>query len=194
MPDCWFRAPAREFSPAEFAAIKSFVAGGGTFVCMVGAEDARASAPLLAEFDFRVPPSPVPPGHSSREPEPFGAKLSQMTKDSREYRFYAAWPVECQLAEDKQTRWSVWTDGNNELPVIVSQSEQHGTVVVIGDTHFACNENYEMGKEGLNEFWHWLLGRAVVGQKAWDPPPAPPETNPPEHKEESPADMIKALE
>ncbi len=65
-------APAREFSDRERSIVHQFVTGGGTFICMVGAEEARASAPLLAEFNFTVPRSPVPPGNEAREPEPLG--------------------------------------------------------------------------------------------------------------------------
>ena len=68
-------APAKGFSPAERGAIKNFLSGGGTFVCMVGAEEARPSAPLLADLKFAVPPSPVPPGEDLREPAPLRSAL-----------------------------------------------------------------------------------------------------------------------
>ncbi len=88
--------PARQFSTAEREAIKDFVGGGGTLVCLVGAEEARPSAPLLADFGLKVPPSPVPPGEKAREPEPLGAfqqTFTQATGD-RYVQFYAGWPVE----------------------------------------------------------------------------------------------------
>ena len=66
-------APAREFSDRERGtrSISSSPAAGRSSAWS-GAEDARASAPLLAEFNFTVPASPVPPGKEAREPEPLG--------------------------------------------------------------------------------------------------------------------------
>ena len=43
-------APARAFSGPESLAVQEFVANGGTFLCMVGAEEAAAVAPLLADL------------------------------------------------------------------------------------------------------------------------------------------------
>ena len=162
-------APAREFSWAERDAVKQFVSAGGTFLCLVGAEESRASESLLADFEFKVPHSPVPPGKSVDEPEPLGAKLGRMDQSNWQYRFYAAWPVECNA--DGAQKWSVWTEGNNERAVIVSRSEGSGTVAVIGDTHFGSNENFRMGKDAAIHFWRWLFSRIVPGQKEWNPPP-----------------------
>jgi hypothetical protein len=179
-------APAAEFSLAERAAVQKFVHDGGTFVCMVGAEEARAVAPLLADFHFKVSPSPVPPEENSREPEPLGAKYGRMDQGNRRFRYYAAWPVECD--SPGAMKWSVWSDGKNERPIIVSRSEQKGSVVVIGDTRFASNENLESAADASPDrilFWRWLLSRVVPGQKAWNPPPGGGDL---ESREDSPAD------
>lgn len=168
-------APAKPFSPREQDAVKQFVGNGGTFICMVGAEQARASVPMLADLGFVVPPSPVPPGDSSREPWPLGAQYTQIGQSKRQSRFYAAWPVECNDADAKE--WSVWSDGKSKLPIIVSRSEQNGTAMVIGDTYFAVNENLDSSEETPADrihFWHWLLSHTVRKQKAWNPPPADP--------------------
>ncbi len=66
--------PHRAFSPDERKAIYKFVEDGGTMICLVGAEDARPSAPLLADFGLRVPYSPVPPGDNAHEPPPIAGE------------------------------------------------------------------------------------------------------------------------
>ncbi len=167
-------APARQFSDGERSVIHGFVAGGGTFICMAGAEDARASAPLLAEFNFTVPRSPVPPGSEAREPEPLGFMEQVFGKSSakRSVQFYAGWPLEC--VAPSQQEWVAWSNGQSSRPMVVSYSEQGGTVVVIADTHFASNENLETAENSVPDniyFWRWLLSRVVNGQKPWDPPP-----------------------
>jgi len=167
-------APAREFSDRERGAIHQFVSGGGTFICMVGAEEARASAPLLAEFNFTVPRSPVPPGNEAREPEPLGIfeQTFGKTGDNRYVQFYAGWPLECVASSPQE--WVVWSNGQANRPIVVSHSEQGGSVVVIADTYFASNENLETAESSLPDniyFWRWLLSRVVPGQKPWNPPP-----------------------
>ena len=67
-------APAQAFSRAELQQVRQFVEEGGSLICMVGAEDAAASASLLAELGLNVPVSPVPTGGTQYEPEPFGAR------------------------------------------------------------------------------------------------------------------------
>ena len=125
----------------------------------------------LAIFDFTVPPTPVSPYDNMREPEPLGAKLGSFGK--RQFQFYAVWPMECRAAG--ANLWSVWTDEQGARPVIVSHSDQGGSVVVIGDTYFATNGNLESAKRSHPDnmlFWRWLLSRVVPGQKPWNPPPA----------------------
>jgi hypothetical protein len=160
-------APAREFLPAERYAIRNFVGNGGTFICMVGAEEARSSALLLADFNFVVPPSPVPPGDDAREPEPLGAEYARLAEGNRQFRFYAAWPVE---STDTGAKKLVYIEGKN-WAFVYSRSEGSGSFVVIGDTHFASNENFEMNQDSSIRFWRWLLSRVVVGQQEWNPPP-----------------------
>jgi hypothetical protein len=165
--------PGREFSSAECAAVKQFLGGGGTFLCMVGAEHARPIAPLLADLNFTVPPSPVAPGETAREPAPLGVQYGRMDESNRRFCYYAAWPVECQSPDGLP--WSVWSDeqGKNPQPIIVSLAELGGSVVVIGDTFFAVNENIEPEGRSISSrilFWRWLLSRVVPGQKPWDLP------------------------
>ncbi len=161
-------APAREFSRAERAAIQQFVHAGGTFACLAGAEDVRASKRLLADFHFKVPPSPVPPDESAHEPEPL-RNFQQLFDDSagKQYvEFYAGWPVEGAAAGFE--KWVVWSDGKNERTVVARRAEGAGAIVVIADTHFADNENLETIRRTLPDnirFWRWLLGNAMPGQK-----------------------------
>jgi hypothetical protein len=167
-------APARRFSPAERGAVQEFVEGGGTLICMVGAEEAAASRELLRDFEFNVPSSPVPPGDNAREPEPLGAfrQVFGDTPNSKHYvQFYAGWPVEAP-ADAGVLVW--WSDGQEDRPIVVSRRVGHGTVAVIGDTYFAINRNLQAGGEAVAEnvvFWRWLLTR-VTNQQPWDPPPA----------------------
>jgi len=165
-------APAHGFSPAERDAVRKFVSAGGTFLCMVGAEQSRPSAPLLAEFGFEVPHSPAPPGEDATESAPLGAFQQVFAENgaNRHVQFYAGWPVEC--APSGVDKWVVWSDGKNDLPIVVGHSEGAGAFVVIGDTHFAANENLQTpeGKAADNIlFWRWLLTRVVRGQKPWSP-------------------------
>ena len=131
-----------------------------------------------------VPPSPVPPDDAAREPEPLGAfrQIFAQTTDKKHYvQFYAGWPVECTAAHPNTL--VVWSDGTTDRPIVASQSDQGGTVVVIGDTHFAANENLESADKSIPDnirFWRWLLSRVVPGQKAWRPPGDLPETAPDE--------------
>ncbi len=171
--------PARRFSAEERDVVKNFVGNGGTLICMVGAEESKPSTSLLADFQFAVPHSPVAPSESVEESEPLGAfqQLFGEISNKRYVRFYAGWPVDCEAAgQDKQV---VWSNGVIDRPIVVSQSEQGGTVVVIGDTRFACNDNLEDADVSIPDnirFWHWLLSRAVRGQKPWNPPPATGDT------------------
>lgn len=168
-------APARRFSPAERAAVRQFVESGGAFLCLAGAEESRPSASLLAEFGFKVSPSPVAPDETF-EPEPLGAFQQLFGKDgvNRYVRFYAGWPVES-TSDDGFEKLVIWSDGKVDLPIAASRSVQAGSFVVVGDTYFAANENLETPKNEFSDnirFWRWLLGRVVPGQKKWEPPPA----------------------
>ncbi len=166
-------APARKFSPAERAAVRQFVEAGGTFLCLVGAEESRSSASLLADFGFMVPPSPVAPGEDSQEPEPAGAEQASLDDEgTRQFRFYAAWPVKSTKSGEKRL---MGMSDHEDWAFIYSRSVAAGSFVVIGDTHFASNENFQ--PEGRTDhdrvlFWRWLLSRVVPDQKKWDPSPA----------------------
>ena len=182
--------PARAFSSAERACLRQFVQRGGILISMVGAEEAAASAALLADFGLRVPPSPVPTCGTDFEPEPFGrtrANYLEVSQEADSYlvaaRLHAAWPVEPQVQEAE-----VLAYGHNQLPVVQSEAELpvivtcrfgQGQVVLIGDTCFAMNKNLEyIGGEPFHgayenaHFWRWLLTR-LQGQPEWVPPRPP---------------------
>jgi len=187
-------APSRGYSGAERERIRKFVAEGGILICTVGAEQAAASAPLLADFGLRVPASPVPTTGNWHEPEPMGkgwaAYLNVEDEQGESYqagfRFHAGWPVEA-AGEDAE----VIASARNQLPVVTSQTELpiavrrrvgQGVVVLIGDTEFAMNKNLEYvggqpfeGKYENAQFWRWLIAD-LTGSAEWVPPPPPSET------------------
>jgi hypothetical protein len=172
-------APSQQFTPEERASVKKLVDDGGLLLCIVGAEEARPSARLLEEFNFRVPPSPVKPDESTREPEPFGCKPALMHKDcNRQYMYYAAWPVEC-TATDDVTLLKIWPKDEAERPTIICRMGPRGRVVVIGDTYFATNENLYRYHRGDVVFdrscvWRWLFSQVIPGEKEWIPPNVTP--------------------
>ena len=164
--------PARELTSAEHQAIKTFVSSGGTFLVMVGANESRPSAAVLAEFGLRVPPSPVPTGEDTHEPEPHGALSAPLDSPQRQYHFYAAWPVE---SLDGSGGKMVSPSDNRTWAYVYRRSEGAGTVVVIGDTHFASNENFAPENRRDNNqvlFWRWLLSNVMRGEEPWSPAPA----------------------
>jgi len=186
--------PARAFSFAQRKAVKRFVADGGTFIAMVGAEEARPSAPLLADFKMRVPPSPVAPGEEMydeskvpreeiMEPEPLGALYGRTTEGNWQTRFYAGWPVES--TDDNASKLVYWSNGTQDWALVLSRSNTGGKFVVIGDTRFAGNENFRQDQDILNRFWRWLLSRVTAGQTAWNPPDDAEENDPEEGIEET---------
>jgi hypothetical protein len=136
----------------------------------VGAEEADTSAPLLADFGFHVPHSPVLPEEEQREPEPVGGgAYGRTVEGDLQTPFYAAWPVESSDAGSQKMVF--WERSGVESTLVYSRPEGHGTVVLIGDTHFASNENIQFDESASVRFWRWLLSRVVAGQKPWTPPP-----------------------
>ena len=111
-------APVREFSDAERKAVHEFVSRGGLLISMVGAEDVEPSRQLLADFELRVPPMPVPPSENILEPEPLGGDLMPMFINTPGHeahvRFHAAWPVEGENAMPLVT----WIEGQLQKPVV----------------------------------------------------------------------------
>lgn len=166
-------APARSFSSDQRKMVRQYVENGGVFLCMVGAEHARPIGPLLEEFGFRVPVSPLPPGDPA-EPIPMGAVRAAYVS-SEGYRAdivtYAGWPIEY---PNQGTEWFVpAVDG---LPVAACARVGRGRVVVIGDTDFALNKNLEYvsgepfeGRYDNAHFWRWLIVR-LREQPEWMPP------------------------
>ncbi len=192
--------PARAFSSTEQTIVLDFVQRGGALISLVGAEEADASAGLLAGWGLRVPRSPVPTRETDPEPEPFGrtrAEYLEVEPDDGEpyragVRLYAAWPVETRDGEG-----DVLAYGRNtlpvvqsavELPVILQRACGEGQVVVIGDTCFAMNKNLEYiggqpfsgGHENAH-FWRWLLTR-IRHEPEWIPPRPPPAAAPREER------------
>ncbi len=161
--------PGRAFSPAERDTLKRFVGDGGTLICLVGAEQARPSAPLLNDFGLQVPYSPVPPGDDAREPRPFGGGIYGWTYNNNILEpFYAAWPV--MSTGDEAESLVSRTEGVNDWDLVLGRSVGGGMFVVIGDTHNASNANNAFDEQALIRFWRWLLSHVVAGQAPWEPP------------------------
>jgi len=172
-------APARSFTPDEIQWLCEYVSAGGILICMVGAEQAPASQPLLSEFHLRVPASPVPTGGGWREPEPMG-RFRSLYLDARDYNagdykagvlFHSGWPVRPE-SEDAE----VLVYGENDQPIVVTRRVGRGSIVVIGDSEFALNKNLEYvtgdafeGRYENADFWRWLLSR-ITNRSEWVPP------------------------
>ncbi len=166
--------PARQFSTKEREAVQNFVESGGTFICMAGAEHVPASRELIEQFGFRVPPSPVAPTDEIYEPEPLGA-VHTLYLNTEEVQApmhsYASWEVKCN--EPDCWLMAQWSDGVTTRPFVVGRPVGDGTVVVIGDTYLAVNQNLESAVNVMPEnvnFWRWLLTH-VTDQDDWIPSP-----------------------
>jgi hypothetical protein len=178
-------APARPLSSTERETVREFVEGGGGLLAMVGAEESGPSLPLLAEYDLSVPEMPQPPSVTTPEPKPLGAATQAYVNaagESAEAQFYAAWPAESQA----QQRKPIFPAGPERAAAMVSQRVGSGGVVLIADTYFATNKNFQAEESDSRHnvhFWGWLLA-GLTGHK----PPAPPETEPAGPSERGPLD------
>jgi hypothetical protein len=169
-------APARRFSAEEIATVRQFVEQGGTFLCLVGAEEARPSAALLEEFQFKVHPSPIRPDEEIREPEPLGS-FRQSYNDSggsKHYvNTYASWPLEIDNGNAKVYLYC--TEADREEPAIVGLPFGGGVVAVIADTNFAINRNLESVANEFPDninFWRWFFPM-ITRMEAWNPTAEP---------------------
>ena len=180
--------PGKPFSKSERQAVARFVDGGGLLVCSVGAEESPAARGLLADFKFAVPHSPVAPGEAAAEPAPIGrfpdefGRVLMAYLNAKDYGrgdymvytwFHQPWPVKCSASFGEVSNLAF---GHQGRPIAVHRKCGDGNVVVIGDSHFALNENlgYVDGRadEGVLpnlDFWRWCLGRAT-GSHDWFPP------------------------
>jgi hypothetical protein len=169
-------APAREFSVGEIAAVRQFVERGGTFLCLVGAEEARPIASLLEEFQFKVLPTPIRPGEEIREPYPLGAFRQNFgeSSDSKHYiDSYASWPL--QLDNKNAIPYLSWMEGDRGEPMVAGAPFGSGVIAVIADTNLAINRNLESTANEFPDhinFWHWFLPK-ITHMEAWTPPAEP---------------------
>ncbi len=192
-------APGRHFSGSEQAALQEYVRNGGIFIAMAGAENAEALRPLLEGWGLRIPRSPVGPANQEPEAEPVGqspgpgehpdnyGRLRTYYLNAKDYgrgdymvavSLHAPWPVE-PIIPDGQFQVGdadVLVRGYNDVPIVIHRQIGGGSVVVIGDTYFAANKNFDEADgqptEGMIEnahFWRWMLSR-VSRQQEWVPP------------------------
>ncbi|MCC6126229.1 MAG: hypothetical protein IT426_14820 [Pirellulales bacterium] len=164
-------APGRSYSAGEIEAVRNFVSGGGTLVCMAGAEESRAIDPLLEQFDLRVPHTPAPPRETVREPAPKGSLSITYTKPEDEkddsVYFFAAWEIDSLAigSEGEEVLPYIYrTENDREEWFIVSRhfGDRKGCVAAIADTFFAANANPDPNLkvgEANERFWRWFLPR-----------------------------------
>lgn len=192
-------APARSFSRSEQRALQEYVQNGGIFIAMAGAEDAEPLRPLLARWGLQIPRSPVAPGQTEPEAEPVGqspgpgehpdnyGQLRTYYLNAQDYgrgdyliavTLYAPWPVQSVASEGDFPvgEADVLVRGYEDVPIVVHRRVGSGSVVVIGDTYFATNKNFdETGGQPTARmienahFWRWMLSR-VGWQQEWIPP------------------------
>lgn len=176
--------PSRAFSASEQTTVREFVERGGIFVCMAGADRARAVNPLLAPFGFHIPVSPIPAGENGAEPIPMSSVRGPYVPDGQskaEVSFHAVWPI-----ENSGDNVQFLLNGPGNKPIIVARGIGRGKFLVIGDTAFALNKNLET-TEGAHlawpaknvNFWRWFLTH-LSGQSPWIPPDPKPEEKPKE--------------
>jgi hypothetical protein len=154
-------APARQFSDEDKATVRKFVEEGGTLIILNGAEDVRASADLLKEFQFNIDPSPVGPREAIREPDPLGALALNFLQDKNTkyvVQFFAAWPIE--KLPDAYKIYIVDKIDDVTWPVVAKTPVGQGMVLVVADTYFAINQNLESAANEFPsnmKFWRMLL-------------------------------------
>jgi hypothetical protein len=182
-------APGRSYSAGEIEAVRKFVGDGGALVCLAGAEESRASNPLLEQFNLRVPHTPVAPRETVREPSPMGSLSITYTKpeDDKEdtVNFFAAWEIDSLAigAEGEEVSPQIFRSRNDrEEWFIVSRhfGERKGGVAAVADTFFAANANPDPGLnagDSNERFWRWFLPRIVgpprsAEEKMPEPSPA----------------------
>jgi hypothetical protein len=178
-------APARSFSARERRAVRKFVEDGGIFIATVGAEHAGPIQPLLEDFGLGVPRSPLTASEEGHEPKPMGAFPLRYRTDEQSNSYglvyiYAGWPVECPDS-------AVLLRGPEGGPVASWHQVGRGKVVLIGDSAFATNKNFEYSGTGPSLarshsalFWRWLITH-LTDQEDWIPPdekPADTKTRP----------------
>jgi hypothetical protein len=164
-------APARPLNSAEREAVREFVEGGGSLLVTAGAEESRPCLPLLAEYEISVPEMPQPPWITTPEPTPLGAAVQIYTHaagEQAEAQFYAAWAARGPLLPQRP----LFAPGFEGPAAMVSDTAGWGAIVVIADTYFATNKNFQAEEGDARQnahFWAWLLA-GLTGRKA---PPAP---------------------
>jgi len=185
-------APARSLGSTERETVREFVEGGGSLLAMVGAEESGPSLPLLAEYDLSVPEMPQPPSVTEPEPTPLGGGVVQAyvnaAGEKAEAQFYAAWSAQ----DHSLPQRPIFAPGSEGPAAMVSERVGSGGVVLIADTYFATNKNFQAEESDSRHnahFWGWLLA-GLTGRRpaAQVPRPTPPKTEPAGPSERGPLD------
>ena len=136
---------------------------------MVGAEECGPSRPLLADYDLGLPRTPPAPAVTPPEPVPLGCAAQAYANAAGQQavaQFYAAWVAENHAPDRKP----IFPAGPERDAAMVAERVGSGGVVLIADTYFATNKNFqaEESEERHNaDFWSWLL----AGLTGHEPPP-----------------------
>ena len=87
-----------------------------------------------------------------------------MSGKKPEVLFHAGWPVVADMPGAE-----VLVGGKQDRPIVMLRHVGRGSVVLIGDTGFAMNENLEYvtgepfdGQYENAQFWRWLLDRTIT--------------------------------
>jgi hypothetical protein len=143
-------APAKPYTRAEIAILRTYVERGGTLLVAVGWEESYASRPLLGAFDIEM------------ENLPLGYFQTRSPVLGLDVMFYEAWPVR----DIVDTAEIIAAHG--EYPVVLVKPWEKGRLIVIGDSHFLMNKNLEAEKsqnEANIAFLKVLLEHVGFGSK-----------------------------
>lgn len=143
-------APSEPFSAKTVSDLSAFMMKGGTLILTAGWEDRAGIQPMLDHAGLQIPGRPLGRTFGT------GAPLAEQPF------FLEAWPV---IGEGADTLATI-----HDEPVAVRIRMGAGQLVVIGDTQFFCNYNFEMENGGVFRnihFFYWLLSKP--GQQGGTP-------------------------
>lgn len=152
-------APTKGYSSGEVNRITSFVEGGGLLIMSVGAMEKDAAKPLLNAFEMDVGDIPLGPVPWIIETHGRVPEISEEDLDKywHEPKFMEVYPVGGN--EPYQTYASLTYLGQTYNLIIAKQFGK-GMVVLIGDSRYLLNENFEysldparLGKPTFAALW-----------------------------------------
>ena len=172
-------APARGFSRRR-AKCDRELSGGGRNVHLHGGRGTVAGqCPAAGRFRFSRAALAGPAGRKCSASRIRWAPCSAAPAEGNwQTQFYAAWPVESLDADGQKIGLLEQRHAENGSSSGAARSAG-GTVVVIGDTNFASNENFEMDEDTLDAFLAMVVEPRHAGARGVESAPGA-ETPPPE--------------